>query len=133
MLPSKHLDALRGGPQLHPPRRHLPDSEGASTAARGAATGRIPAPDGCSVRPCGDPRCPASMRTEFEVDEGCFGLQERGQGEAGEDVVLHEMVAVKAKKDRSSVHVTRRDPFYKSCEWKRLPKTIHQAGMGGTS
>ena len=35
-----------------------------------------------------------STRTEFEVDEGCFGLQERGHGEAGEDVCFfHEMVA----------------------------------------
>ena len=52
-----------------------------------------------------------SMRAEFEVDEGCFGLEERGSSDPGEEVTIHEVVAVKARGNRESLHVSRRDPF----------------------
>ena len=51
-----------------------------------------------------------SMRAEFGVDEGCFGLEERGSGDPGEEVTFHEVVAVKARGNRESLHVSRRDP-----------------------
>ena len=78
----------------------------------------------------GTPSHPA----QFEVDEGCFGLEERGDGTAGSDVRFTEYVAMKIRGQPESLHVSRRDPdrcySKRKREWRMQSTTVYTRRVG---